>query len=115
MTGFDYKKIEQHDLQSAEDLQQIVALLAELRQREKFSLQQISEVHRENSGGFVLFTLEGGVKVKLGREAFAKKLDRLERIYAELQPRLPILDYIDLNVDEKVIVRIERHKQMARG
>ena len=63
----------------------------------------------------VITTLEGGVKVRLGREAFGNKLDRLERIYAELQPRLPILDYIDLNVDEKVIVRIERPKQAAKS
>ncbi|WP_303722339.1 cell division protein FtsQ/DivIB [Malonomonas rubra] len=115
VTGFDYQKIEQRNQQSAEDLQQVVALLLELQQREKFGLQQISEVHREKSGGFALFTLEGGVKVRLGREAFGNKLDRLERIYAELQPRLPILDYIDLNVDEKVIVRIERPKQAAKS
>lgn len=113
VTGFDYQKIEQRDPQSAADLQRIVALLADLTQREKFGLQQISEVHREKSGGIALFTLDGGVRIRLGREAFAKKLDRLERIYAELQPRLPILDYIDLNVDEKVIVRIERPTQAA--
>jgi len=115
VTGFDYQKIEQRDQRSAADLKQIVALLADLKGRQKFSLQQISEVHREKSGGFALFTLDAGVKVRLGRGAFSKKLDRLERIYAELQPRLQILDYIDLNVDEKVIVRIERPNQSARG
>ena len=115
VTGFDYQKIEQHDAQSSEDLKQVVALLGDLRSREQFSLKQVSEVHREKSGGFALFTLDGGVKIRLGHEAFAKKLDRLERIYAELQPRLLILDYIDLNVDEKVIVRIERPKQTARS
>lgn len=115
ITGFDYQKIEQQDLGSATDLKQIVALLADLRSRQKFSLKQISEVHREHGGGLALFTLAGGVKVKLGRGGFGKKLDRLERIYAELQPRLPILDYIDLNVNEKVIVRIERPKNAASG
>lgn len=115
VTGFDYQKIEQRDRQSAADLKQVVSLLADLRQREKFSLQQISEIHRDSGGGFSLFTLDAGVKVKLGRGAFNEKLDRLERIYTELQPRLPILDYIDLNVAEKVIVRIERPKQAASG
>lgn len=115
VTGFDYQKIEQRDRKSATDLKQIVILLADLRQRQQFNLQQISEINREKGGGFALFTLNGGVKVRLGRGDFAKKLDRLERIYAELQPRLPILDYIDLNVDEKVIVRIERPKHAASG
>jgi len=115
VTGFDYQKIKQCDSSCASDLRKVVALLQDLQQREYFRLDQISEVHREAAGGFALFTLNGGVKVRLGRDHFGKKLNRLERIYAELEPRLPILDYIDLNVDEKVIVRIERPKAEARG
>lgn len=115
ITGFDYQKIQQRDRQYAGDLKKIVALLQDLRQRKLFNLAQVSEVHRAAGGGFALFTLNGGVRVKIGREDFHKKLNRLERIYAQLQPRLPILDYIDLNVDEKVIVRIERPAKTARG
>lgn len=108
ITGFDYQKVEQRDPQVAADLKKIVALMTDLAGRKLFSLDQISEIHRNPSGSLSLFTLDGGVKVRLGREAFSNKLDRLERIYSQLKPRLPILDYIDLNVDEKVIVRIER-------
>ncbi|MCK4621638.1 MAG: cell division protein FtsQ/DivIB [Desulfuromonadales bacterium] len=115
ITGFDYQKIERRDRQYACDLKSIVELLADLRQRGKFKLSQISEIHRETSGSFALFTVNGAVKVKLGRDNFTEKLDRLERIYTQLQPRLPILDYIDLNVNEKVIVRIERSAKAARG
>ena len=115
ITGFNYQKIQQRDQRSAADLKHIVVLLTDLRNRQQFSLDQVSEIHREPGGGFALFTLEGGVKVRLGRDRFTEKLDRLERIYVQLQPRLPILDYIDLNVDEKVIVRIERPAQAARG
>lgn len=115
VTGFDYQKIKQCDGDCASDLRKVVALLQDLRQRQRFRLDQVSEVHRETAGGFALFTLNGGVKVRLGRDHFSKKLNCLERIYTELKPRLPILDYIDLNVDEKVIVRIERPKAEARG
>lgn len=115
ITGFDHQKIQQRDRSYAGELKQIVSLLGNLRQRSKFGLEQVSEIHREASGGLVLFTLNGGVKVRLGRKNFSNKLDRLERIYAHLQPQLPILDYIDLNVDEKVIVRIERPTRAARG
>jgi cell division protein FtsQ len=115
ITGFDYQKIKQCDRQCATELKRIVGLLADLKQRQLFSLEQVSEIHRESNGGIALYTMDGGVKVRLGRENFTNKLDRLERIYAQLQPRLPILDYIDLNVDEKVIVRIERHARAARG
>ena len=115
ITGFDYQKIEQRDQQSAKALKQIVGLLANLRQRDKFGLQQISEINRKANGGFTLFTLDEGVRIRLGKTDFKEKLDRLERIYDELQPRLSILDYIDLNVDEKVIVRIERSQQATSG
>ena len=86
-----------------------------MSERVLFSLDQISEIHHEPGGGLSLFTLDGGVKVKLGYANYSGKLDRLERIYAQLQPQLQMLDYIDLNVSEKVIVRIERPKKTAKG
>ena len=115
ITGFDYDKAKGHDAKYVQCLKQIVGLLTDLRERRLFSLDQVSEIHYEASGGLSLFTLEGGVKVKLGHGNYRKKLGRLERIYVQLQPKLPILDYIDLNVDEKVIVRIERLKKTAKG
>jgi cell division protein FtsQ len=115
VTGFNAEKLQQQEPQSVKGLRQVVTLIDQLQQRELFGLDQVSEIHRTNAGSFNLRTLEGGVRVRLGRDAFARKLDRLERIFAQLQPRLPILDYIDLNVDEKVIVRIERPTTAARG
>lgn len=115
VTGFDYAKAQTHNAEYAQQLREVVGLLSDLSQRELFSLDQISEVHFEADGGLSLYTLEGGVKIKLGSADYDRKLDRLERIYAELQPKLPLLDYIDLNVEEKVIVRIERSKQMAKS
>ncbi len=115
VSGFDYQKLQDRDWQSASDLQRIVGLINDLQQRNGFNLEQVSEIQRLDGGSFDLYTLEGGVKIRLGRKNHRQKLDRLERIYSELQPRLPILDYIDLNVDEKVIVRIERPFKPASG
>ena len=115
VTGFDYEKAQKHDAEYAQNLRQIVELFDDIRQRPQFDLKQISEVHREKDGDLTLFTLRGGVRVKLGRGDYKKKIDRLEKIYARLKPKLKILDYIDLNVDEKVIVRIERLKKTAKG
>jgi len=115
ITGFNYAKAQGHDAEYAQRLRQIVGLLTDLSERNKFNLDQVSEIHHEDVGGLSLFTLEGGVKVKLGYANYSKKLDRLERIYTQLQPKLQMLDYIDLNVDEKVIVRIERLKKKANS
>ena len=108
ITGFNHDKAQKHDAEYAQYLRQIVGLLDDLKKRQLFTLEQVSEIHHEDSGSLSLFTLAGGVKIKLGYTGHSKKLDRLERIYSQLQPKLQILDYIDLNVDEKVIVRIER-------
>lgn len=115
VTGFDSVKVQQQDPRSSAALQRIVALLEHLQQRRLFGVDQVSEIHRDASGGLNLFTLDAGVKVRLGRGDYARKLNRLARIYAQLRPRLPILDYIDLNVDEKVIVRIDRPLNPARS
>lgn len=110
VTGFSAEQLSQKDPRDKARLKKIVSLLQELTQREQFCLEQVSEMHLEPGGGLSVYSLEG-VRIRLGHGDYAKKLDRLERIYSRLQPRIQMLDYIDLNVDNKVIVRIERsHK-----
>ena len=115
ITGFEYAKVQAHNGEYGQQLKRVVALLSSLSKRDLFGLNQISEVHFEEGGDLSLFTLDGGVKIKLGTTDYDRKLNRLERIYAQLRPKLKMLEYIDLNVEEKVIVRIERPKQMAKG
>ncbi len=115
VTGFDYTKVQADNGEYARQLKKIVKLFDDLNRRDLFSLDQISEVHFEPGGSLSLYTLNRGVEIKLGTAGYERKLDRLERIYAQLQPKLQLLDYIDLNVEEKVIVRIERPKRMAKS
>jgi cell division protein FtsQ len=108
VTGFDAAQLESGRHKDRAQLLNVVALVEELKSRSQFGLHKVSEVHKETSGGLTVYTLEGGVRIRLGSDNYTKKLDRLERIYALLRPKMKMLDYIDLNVDEKVIVRIER-------
>lgn len=115
ITGFEYEKAKSHDGDYVESFRQIVTLLDDLKKRSLFDLSQVSEVHQDADGGLTLYTLRDCVKVKLGKDDYTSKLDRLERIYAQLQPKMKMLDYIDLNVQEKIIVRIERSNKAAKG
>lgn len=115
VTGFDREILQQGDKESARQLESIVSLIDDLKQREIFGLDQVSEIHREAGGGICLYTYLGAVKIRLGRCGYEEKIDRLERLYVKLQKRLPVIDYIDLNVDERIIVRIERAAAQARG
>jgi len=45
--------------------------------------------------------------VLMGQSDFSGKLDRLERIYKDIEPRLLALKYIDLNVTDRVIVKLD--------
>ena len=115
VTGFDREELQQKDSQSGRQLRSIIALIEDLKQREIFGLDQVSEIHRETGGGICLYTYKSAVKIRLGRCDYQEKIDRLERLYVKLEKRLPVLDYIDLNVDERVIVRVERSAAHARG
>ena len=115
VTGFDRGRLELTRQEDRDELVQVVGLIMDLHQRQQFGLHKVSEVHKEPGGGLSVYTAENGVRIRLGYENYSKKLDRLERIYALLRPKMRMLDYIDLNVDEKVIVRIERPGKAAKS
>ncbi len=115
ITGFDAAQLELGQYKDRAQLLKVVELIEELESRSQFSLHNVSEVHNEAGGGLSVYTLEGGVRIRLGNDKYHEKLDRLERIYALLKPKMKMLDYIDLNVDEKVIVRIERSLKTTKS
>lgn len=115
VTGFAREELLKNPQLGSTQLKMVVNLIDDLMQRSSFNLAQVSEIHREKNGGLTLFTQVGAVKIKLGEGNLQGKLDRLERIYARLKPRLEMLDYVDLNVDKRIIVRIERQSIAAAG
>lgn len=104
ITGVDRDYLIQDQPKVAGYLRHAVGLLKDLEKRRSFGLDEVSELHLTKNGGIVLFTYIAGVPVELGRDGYSAKLDRLERIYKELRPRLPLLRNIDLTVADRVIV-----------
>jgi len=90
---------------SREALNRALGLMEMLRSGSGPALAEISEIHFDKGYGFTLFTMNGGVPVKLGNTCFVEKLARLSRIYKELQTQLPTLEYIDLDYSDKIIVK----------
>lgn len=115
VTGFDATRLQRAEQKDRDQLVAIVALLDDLSHREQFSLDKVSEIHRDAGGGLTLYTLNDGVRIRMGYDNYSEKLDRFERIYSLLKPKMNMFDYIDLNVDEKVIVRIERPDRAAKS
>lgn len=115
ISGIDRQLLLDNPEQSRELLLGALGLLAELGERRVFGLDQVSELRVAPQEGITLYTYLGGVPVRFGQNGYSTKLDRLERIYRELQPRLAAIDYIDLNVVERVIVKLESHRNRGRG
>jgi cell division protein FtsQ len=115
ISGIDRQLLLDKPEQARELLLGALGLLTELAERRVFNLDQVSELRVAPQEGITLYTYRGGVPVRFGQNGYRTKLDRLERIYRELQPRLAAIDYIDLNVVERVIVKLESHRNRGQG
>ncbi len=107
VTGLERKDLLEHPEESRQQLQGVAELIDELTGRRIFALNDVSEIHLDQTGEIVLYTCTGGVPVRMGKGDYGSKLNRLERIYGDLKPRIRGLKYIDLNVMDRIIVKIE--------
>jgi cell division protein FtsQ len=105
LTGITEEDMVKDPNGSKEAMAQALNLIGMLQGRRGLALADISEIHYDKGYGYTLFTMNGGVPVKLGNGSFEEKLARLARIYGELQAQLPTLEYIDLDYSDKIIVK----------
>jgi len=108
ITGIDREFLLDNPEKGKELLKNAMAVVDRLAERTVFSLDQVSEVHVDRNNSIVLTTYRAGVPVQLGYKGYKAKLDRLERIYPDIEAKLPILKGIDLNVADRVIVKIDQ-------
>lgn len=115
ITGINRQYLLDHPDQAQNCVNLALGLLDELDGRTVFSLEDVSEIHYDQQEGLILYTLVGGVPVRLGTQGFDVKLNRLETIYGDLEPRLLALKYIDLNVADRVIVKVDTKRTAGRS
>jgi cell division protein FtsQ len=115
ISGIDRQRLLDHPEETRRQLRKAVELLADLARRNVFPLDEVSELSLDVQQGVTLYTYHGGVPIRLGSNGFGAKLDCLEGVYRELQPRLAAIDYIDLKVAERVIVKLDEKFSRGRG
>ena len=71
-----------------------------------FGLFGLSEIHYNEAVGFSIVTLTGPMEIKLGRENFEIKLNRLKNIWNHLKPKVGVVRGMDLDYDDKAFVKI---------
>lgn len=107
ITGLDRKDMLESPEQVQDRLLRVLSLMQMLQHRDTFTLEDVSEFYIHPQDGLTLFTIEGGVPIRMGHDGYDFKLQRLERVYLDLKPRLTALKYIDLNVIDRVIVKVD--------
>ncbi len=115
ITGIDRQYLLDNPDQTQDSLNLALRLMDELEQRSPFNLDDVSEIHYDQQEGLILYTRIGGVPIRMGKQDFDAKLNRLEAIYNDLEPRLLALKYIDLNVTDRVIVKVDVKRKVGRG
>jgi cell division septal protein FtsQ len=105
ITGFSEEELGSNPKGTREALEATCLLLKILREKGAFILADVSEIHYDEGYGFTLFTASGALPVKVGSGDFSAKVERFARIYRDLMVQLPSIHYIDLDFNDKIIVK----------
>ncbi len=105
VTGFSEEDMTSNPAGTREALKTTCELLGILREKGAFILADVSEIHYDKGYGFTLFTASGALPVKIGSGDFTAKVGRLARIYQGLMTQRPSLQYIDLDYNDKIVVK----------
>lgn len=115
LSGIDRQALLERNESTMRQLDEALGLLAALEGRKVFGPADVSELSLDDRGGITLYTCNGGVPVRMGYNDFDAKLNRLEKIFPQLKTRLGIIDYIDLNVARRIIVKLDTGEVRGKG
>jgi cell division protein FtsQ len=105
VSGFEREDLGTPEALGTPWLERVVEVITQLEKRSVFNIEEVAQIHVDFERGIELYTLEYGVTLRLGKDQFSTKFDLLEHMYPKLKAELEKLEYIDLNVPGKLIVK----------
>jgi cell division protein FtsQ len=105
VTGFSEEDLKVDPDGTKKSLEATCELLKILQEKGAFILAEVSEIHYDKGYGFTLFTASDALTIKIGSGDFSAKVDRLAKIYQTLMTQRPTLQYIDLDYNDKIVVK----------
>lgn len=111
-TGLRPKEVQEQDQEAIRLIKEALELLDLLASRQFFNQQSISEIHLHKQKGLILYTLEKGLLIQMGRGDLRDKLNRLEKVLGDIQKKGEEVEYVDLNYPRKVILKMKGNKNM---
>lgn len=98
LTGLERKPTRQR-------LAPLIGLLGDFQKREPLRMVGLSEIHWDPAQGVSLFTLRPVVKVVLGKERWAERLDKLVQILPSVATKQRAPQSIDLTYEKRIFVK----------
>lgn len=105
VTGFTEDEMTNEPANAKIALKETCGLLDDLQKKGMFILADLSEIHYDKGYGFTLFTSSGALPIKMGTGNYAEKLERFARIYPDIVKNKALLQYVDLDYNDKIVVK----------
>jgi cell division protein FtsQ len=107
LTGLQWSEWKQKEPRTMELRHQALDFLDQMEGRKIFPLREVSEIHLSKKDGLTLYTMNGGIPIRLGWGNFADKLNRLEKVLPDLRNKWKNVEYLALTYSKKVVVKIK--------
>jgi cell division protein FtsQ len=107
LTGLQWSEWKQKEPRTMELRHQALDFLDQMEGRKIFPLREVSEIHLSKKDGLTLYTVNGGIPIRLGWGNFADKLNRLEKVLPDLRNKWKNVEYLALTYSKKVVVKIK--------
>lgn len=93
-------------LRKEDSLVDAMGLVEFLREIPNFKVFGLSEIHYNEAEGFSIVTLLGPMEIKLGKENFETKIERLKTIWSSFGTRLGRIRGLDLDYEDRAFVKL---------
>jgi len=107
ITGLSYRRIVLGDTLKGEGIEHAIALIKKLRDPEVNLLDQVSEIHIDDSGDLILVTAGSGTPVVVGSEMVTmKKLQAFKVAWADMQRKNIVPASVDLRFKDQIVAKV---------
>jgi cell division protein FtsQ len=111
LTGLRREDVLKREKEAISLIGQALEVLEILGQKKALAPREISEINLNRQNGLTLFTLNGGIPIRLGSGDFSEKVSRLEKVLPDIRAKAERVEYLDLNYPRKVVVKMKETGQ----
>lgn len=112
LTGLEGKEIKNQDREGEKLIKQALELLDLLAYRQIVNEHNISEINIHKQKGLTIYTLDKSLPIHLGWGDYKDKLNRLEKVLADIQKKGEEVAYVDVDYPRKIIVKVKEKQNM---